>query len=159
MPQEPAEPRVFETVDPAPALSERDIKTIEATLLDTTQPMFTRMRAIFALRGLGTEEATHAIGRSLLAVHDSALLRHECAYVLGQLQDPASLPYLERALFEDRDYMVRHESAEAMGNLGTDAVVPSLERARREDENLDVRMSAEVALANLAFLKTDEMEY
>lgn len=40
----------------------------------------------------------------------SALLKHECAYCLGQLQDPYAIPYLTQVLKDvHQDAMVRHE--------------------------------------------------
>lgn len=47
---------------------------------------------------------------------DSALFRHEVAYVLGQIQSPISIPELRaRLVKEDENCMVRHECAEALG--------------------------------------------
>jgi hypothetical protein len=48
----------------------------------------------------------------------SALLRHEVAYVLGQIQHPDSVEYLETSLKRQNEHrMVRHESAEALGAI------------------------------------------
>lgn len=48
----------------------------------------------------------------------SALLRHEVAYVLGQIQHPDSVEYLETSLRRPNEHrMVRHESAEALGAI------------------------------------------
>ena len=48
----------------------------------------------------------------------SALLRHEVAYVLGQIQHPDSVKYLETSLKRHNEHrMVRHESAEALGAI------------------------------------------
>jgi deoxyhypusine monooxygenase len=48
----------------------------------------------------------------------SALLRHEVAYVLGQMQHPDSVEYLATSLKrQDEHRMVRHESAEALGAI------------------------------------------
>ena len=49
----------------------------------------------------------------------SPLLRHELAYVLGQLQDPTAIPALTGILDDEgEDAMVRHEAAEALGAIG-----------------------------------------
>ena len=42
-------------------------------------------RALFSLRNLGTEESVLAVAEGL-SCEDNALLRHEVAYVLGQIQ-------------------------------------------------------------------------
>jgi hypothetical protein len=58
----------------------------------------------------------------------SALLKHECAYCLGQLQDPVAVPLLSAVLRDEaQDTMVRHEAGEALGAIGTPDCVPVLE--------------------------------
>ena len=48
----------------------------------------------------------------------SALLRHEVAYVLGQIQHKDAVEYLEISLKRQNEHrMVRHESAEALGAI------------------------------------------
>lgn len=48
----------------------------------------------------------------------SALLRHEVAYVLGQMQHPHAVEYLACSLERTNEHrMVRHESAEALGAI------------------------------------------
>ena len=49
----------------------------------------------------------------------SALLRHELAYVLGQMQMDEALPTLKKILSDLNEHvMVRHEAAEALGAIG-----------------------------------------
>ena len=43
----------FESVDPAPPSSEKNISRLRNTLVDEEEKMFQRMRALFALRGIG----------------------------------------------------------------------------------------------------------
>ena len=52
-----------------------------------------RGRALFALRNRGGPAAVEALDASLAGA--SALLKHEVAYVLGQMQDPAAISALE----------------------------------------------------------------
>ena len=50
--------------------------------------------------------------------NSSALLRHEVAYVLGQMQHPDSVEFLATSLKRQNEHrMVRHESAEALGAI------------------------------------------
>lgn len=51
-----------------------------------------RYRALFALRNRGGDEAVEVLCEAFGA--SSALLKHEVAYVLGQLQHPKSIPTL-----------------------------------------------------------------
>jgi deoxyhypusine monooxygenase len=61
------------------------------------------------------------LGRALVEDDSSALLRHEVAYVLGQLQHPAAVPALAASLARVAEHrMVRHESAEALGAIEFD---------------------------------------
>lgn len=142
----------FGSVDPAPAAPETSVAALRTRLMDTQRPMFDRFRAIFGLRALNTDAAAHALGEGMLGDR-SALLRHECAYVLGQMQRPASIPQLVESLRRETHAMVRHEAAEALGAIGTDEVIPILERAGREDPAIEVRESCEVALAHIRYLR------
>lgn len=152
----------YETVDPAPLAPETTVPELEARLFDTKRTMFERYRALFSLRHLGGGDADLAVRAEALRVivramvePDSALIRHEAAYVLGQMQGTAAIPYLEKQLRHDPSPMVRHEAAEALGNMwdAVEKVTPILERAKREDPAQEVRESCEVALDNLAYLR------
>ncbi len=77
-----------------------------------------RYRAMFSLRNRGGEECVKQLCRALVEDTSSALLRHEVAFVLGQLQHPSSISALEESLSRlDEHAMVRHESAEALGAI------------------------------------------
>ena len=91
----------FASIDPAPPLPSSSetpsIPDLQKTLLDTTQSLFQRYRAMFALRDLASppdaptaEHAVHALASGLS--DPSALFRHEVAFVFGQLSHPASIP-------------------------------------------------------------------
>ena len=85
----------FMSVDPAPpATAGQSIAELQAMLLNEELDMFERYRAMFALRNLSTEESVLALCAGLRAPK-SALFRHEIAYVLGQLEHPASVPALQ----------------------------------------------------------------
>lgn len=144
------------SVDPAPPAPLASVAKLEAQLLDTNLPMFERMRAIFTLRNIGSNEAVDAIGKALIG-DKSALLRHEAAYVLGQVQSPHSIPVLEEALFGDDHVMVRHEAAEALGNIMDDRVLDILKRGLG-DPAIEVHESCVVALDNQHYLRSKEFE-
>jgi deoxyhypusine monooxygenase len=76
----------------------------------------------------------------------SKLFRHEIAYVLGQMMEPATVPALFKVLQNESEHkMVRHEAAEALGAIGTEEAEMMLEKYK-EDEQTVVRESCEVAL-------------
>lgn len=146
----------YDSVDPAPPAPIADEASLEARLLDTSLPMFERMRAIFTLRNLGTPRAVEAIGKAMIEDR-SALLRHEAAYVLGQVQSPHAIPMLEEALFSDSNPMVRHEAAEALGNIEDERVLELLKRGL-DDPAEEVRESCVVALDNQHYLRSERFE-
>ncbi|KRX46866.1 Deoxyhypusine hydroxylase [Trichinella murrelli] len=76
----------------------------------------------------------------------SALLRHEVAFVLGQLANPVAMDVLQRRLCKmDENCMVRHECAEALGAIGNLECRRILEQFLQDKERV-VRESCEVAL-------------
>ena len=116
----------YGSVDPAPPSQHPEVEHLTRQLCDEEQPMFQRMRAVFALRNQRTDEACMALCRGFNS--KSALLRHEIAYVLGQMQNPVALPTLVERLSDPNEHvMVRHEAAEAMGAIGDRSIIPSLE--------------------------------
>ena len=78
----------------------------------------------------------------------SALLRHEVAYVLGQMQLPAGASALAECLKRLNEHnMVRHEAAEALGAIvGAEEKCKNLLEEFLKDEDDVVRESCEVAL-------------
>lgn len=70
-----------------------------------------------------------------LFCEESALFRHEVAYVLGQLQSPIAIPALkERLGMLEENGMVRHECAEALGSIATDECQQLLKQYLNDEE-------------------------
>ena len=141
----------YSSVDPAPPHPAHASKTdveLGDILCDAKLTIFDRYRAMFSLRNRGGEDAVLQLCRGLSLDDSSALLRHEVAYVLGQLQHPASVPALEESLRKlDEHQMVRHESAEALGAIeGSWEKVEAILGEFTKDENQVVRESCLVAL-------------
>ena len=111
----------YGSVDPAPPQPDGSFIQWQTTLMNEEAPMFQRMRTVFSFRNHGTDEACLALCGAFIT--SSALLRHELAYVLGQMQNPVALPTLvERLADAEEHIMVRHEAAEAMGAIGDRSV-------------------------------------
>ncbi|XP_021383909.2 deoxyhypusine hydroxylase [Lonchura striata] len=135
---------LYLSVDPAPPAEETDVAKLREILLDESQELFERYRAMFALRNVGGQAAVLALAEGLRC--GSALFRHEIGYVLGQLQDEASVPQLTAALRSRAESpMVRHECAEALGAIARPSCLRAL-RAFAGDEERVVRESCQVAL-------------
>lgn len=111
----------YSSIDPAPPHprhAKMETEEIGAILLNESESLFERFRAMFSLRNRGGAECVKHLGNALVKDSSSALLRHEVAYVLGQLQHSDAVEYLELSLKRDHEHcMVRHESAEALGAI------------------------------------------
>jgi deoxyhypusine monooxygenase len=119
--------------------------------------MFQRMRALFALRNIGGVEAVEALAAAYSS--KSALLKHEIAYVMGQMQDPAAVPHLiHRLEDQDEDLMVRHEAAEALGAIGDRVALATLEKFVDDPEPV-VAESCEVAMDLLEYVASKSLDY
>lgn len=90
-------------------ISDEKTKQIGILLNDKNRPLKERFRALFTLKNLGGSLAIEAICKCF--GDESALLKHELAYCLGQMQDPLAIPYLVKVI-EDKtqEPMVRHEA-------------------------------------------------
>lgn len=144
----------YGSVDPAPASNKGSLESWSASLIDESLPMFQRMRSVFSLRNQGSDEACLSLCAGFSA--SSALLRHELAYVLGQMQNDVALPALIERLSDSNEHiMVRHEAAEALGAIGNLDAKPVLEEYLH-DSNPEVAESCEVAIDLLNWCSTAE---
>ncbi len=155
------------SVDPAPALSNtapntskngvelvEEIEKLKNTLMDTSLSLFHRYRAMFSLRNIDNDASALAL---LHGFDDSsALFRHEIAYVLGQMQKPATIEGLAKVLRKtDEHRMVRHEAAEALGAIGGEEVEKVLNEYI-DDEQIVVKESCHVALDTIEYWSAAE---
>lgn len=141
---------LYLSVDPAPSLQTKaSVSDLKARLLDTTKSLFERYRAMFSLRDTNSDEAALALVAGF--GDDSALFRHEIAYVLGQMQRPVTVEGLTRVLEDVKEHrMVRHEAAEALGAIGGEEVALILQRFQLDPEAV-VKDSCDVALDTIDY--------
>lgn len=138
---------IYNSIDPAPPAdtSNMTLDMLQDLLLDSKKTLWERYRALFALRNINKDYATKIIAKGLFC-EDSALFRHEVAYVLGQIQSPVAIPELEARLkMQNENGMVRHECAEALGSIGTKESQNFLKEYLSDNERV-VRESCEIAL-------------
>ena len=109
--------RIVESFD----MNTSSLEELRECLLNRDKnPIAKRTHAAFLLRTNGSVEAASIIAEALQVREDSSLMRHELAYILGQMQFDTVCPILERILDdESEDLIVRHESAEALGSIGS----------------------------------------
>lgn len=152
---------LYESVDPAPPLalnnSSDKVNKLQLILNDNSEPLFQRYRAMFRLRDLGTDDACIALSSGFN--DESALFKHEIAYIFGQMCNPVTVPSLvELVQRENEAPMVRHEAAEALGAIATDETFPVLKKLLQDKDQV-VRDSAVVALDMWEYENSGEMEY
>ncbi|KAB1259277.1 Deoxyhypusine hydroxylase [Camelus dromedarius] len=132
-------------------VTEQEVEAVGRTLVDPQQPLQARFRALFTLRGLGGPEAIAWISRTF--GDDSALLKHELAYCLGQMQDSRAIPVLVDVLRDTRqEPMVRHEAGEALGAIGNLEVLELLKQYST-DPVIEVAETCQLAVRRLEWLQ------
>ncbi|XP_006869015.1 PREDICTED: deoxyhypusine hydroxylase [Chrysochloris asiatica] len=132
-------------------VTEQEVEAIGRTLVDPQQPLQARFRALFTLRGLGGPDAIDWISRAF--GDDSALLKHELAYCLGQMQDARAIPVLLDVLRDTRqEPMVRHEAGEALGAIGNLEVLEILKQYST-DPVVEVAETCQLAVRRLEWLQ------
>lgn len=147
----------FASVDPSPPAATKDVDELKKILLDENETLFNRYRAMFSLRNIRTEQSVVAIGAGLKC--GSALFRHEIAFVLGQLQEPCSIPFLAESLVDtNENEMVRHECAEALGAIATEECTQLLTEYLKDSQRV-VKESCEVALDMCEYENSAEFQY
>jgi len=159
------------SVDPAPPLPPAPVESLTEILLDPTAHIFMRYRAMFALRDIGTDDSVLALSsvfttaptyihRTSTPQYHSALLKHEVAFVLGQLQNQKACPALIQCLQDPNESaMVRHEAAEALGAIAAQDAAPLLQQFVLDPEPI-VSESCKVALdVSEYFNNHEEFQY
>uniref|UniRef100_A0A182MGH9 Deoxyhypusine hydroxylase n=1 Tax=Anopheles culicifacies TaxID=139723 RepID=A0A182MGH9_9DIPT len=147
----------YASVDPTPPSASKSVEELKLILMDESDTLFNRYRAMFALRNLRTEEATLALATGLKG--KSALFRHEVAFVLGQLQEECSVPFLVENLRDPTENeMVRHECAEALGAIATEECTRVLNEYLKDEKRV-VKESCEVALDMCEYENSPEFQY
>ncbi|XP_050085841.1 deoxyhypusine hydroxylase [Anopheles aquasalis] len=147
----------YASVDPTPAAVGRSVEELQRILMDESDTLFNRYRAMFALRNLQSKEATLALATGLKG--KSALFRHEVAFVLGQLQEECSIPFLVENLRDPAENeMVRHECAEALGAIATEECTQVLNEYLKDEKRV-VKESCEVALDMCEYENSPEFQY
>lgn len=163
--------------------NENDILRVGKILNDSSRPLKERFRALFTLKNIGGLTAVDQIRTCFK--DSSALLKHELAYCLGQMQNPAAIGILTNVLKDlSQEPMVRHEAGmlksslfnfqklkqdmqnilyflslgEALGAIGDSRVIPLLEKYCK-DSVPEVAETCELALSRLRWLQsTDNIE-
>lgn len=132
--------------------SVEQVSAVGQVLTDSGLDLTRRFRALFTLRNLGGAEAIEWISKAF--TDESALLKHELAYCLGQMQDKRAIPILIAVLKDTQQApMVRHEAGEALGAIG-DPVVLDLLKEYSQDPVIEVAETCQLAVRRLEWLQS-----
>uniref|UniRef100_A0A7S0YGD3 Deoxyhypusine hydroxylase n=1 Tax=Polytomella parva TaxID=51329 RepID=A0A7S0YGD3_9CHLO len=150
----------FYSVDPTPAYPvSTPVSELEAIYLDEKKSMFERYRALFSLRNKGPRDSAAVAALCRVFSSSSALLKHEVAYVMGQLLSAKTVSTLMDVLSDNSQHaMVRHEAAEALGAIADPKSIAMLETFAKDVEPI-VADSCIVALDMLEFEQSGGFEY
>lgn len=125
---------------------------IQTDLLSADAPVTARYRALFHARNTAPSKAAAAelLLQSLPLQKESVLLRHEFAYVLGQLGEAVATATVREILHdESEDEIVRHEAAEALAALGETMLAEELDTLGKKTSSEALRHTCELAVAGL----------
>lgn len=158
----------IKTNDPAPPFNYwempeyRDVANLTEILLDTERSAFDRNRALFTLRELNTKESCIGICQSLIEKNFdrcSALLKHEVAFVLAQMEDvyQTAVPYLLDACQNKNEAgIVKHEGLVAVGEMIDDEKI--IEHLLLHEDPI-VSESCAVAINNIRNRLAEQAEW
>ncbi|RCN45033.1 PBS lyase HEAT-like repeat protein [Ancylostoma caninum] len=148
----------YQSIDPTASASSDNVQELGNILVNPAQSLWDRYSAMFKLRNINTDASIKALAQGLYC-EDSALFRHEVAYVLGQAQSPVAIKELkDRLALPSENSMVRHECAEALGAIATNECISFLQEYIKDKERV-VRESCEVALDMADYENSDELQY
>ncbi|EAN33943.1 HEAT repeats family protein [Theileria parva strain Muguga] len=112
----------YRAIDPVrtDSVDESDLNSLSKLLFDQSLPLYKRYEALYKIRGHSGDEAAKIIGEALVRDKVSEVFRHECAFVLGQMQSVAPVKSLIECLKNrDEEPMARHEAALALGSCAS----------------------------------------
>ncbi len=123
-------------------------KDYERIILDPKARKEERIQAAFQLENNADDVTVAVLGKALLS-DPSPIVRHECAFSLGETGHPdKAASYLIQAIQTDQHVFVVHEALLALGTLGDQTFIPFITKYLTH-KNKDIAESAEIALERL----------
>jgi len=126
-------------------MADKDWKKV---ILDLNENQEMRIQAGFHLENMTDDDSVRVLGKALMT-DPSPIVRHECAFSLGEIAHPkAAVPYLMKAIETDKNIFVVHEALLALGTLGKKEFVPFIKKFLN-DPRPEISESAEIALQRI----------
>jgi len=117
-------------------------------ILDLKKSKDARIQAAFKLENIADDESIDALSKALFT-DPSPIVRHECAFALGETAYPKCAgPALMRAIENDKSVFVRHEALLALATLGDLSFIEFIEKYL-DDSDPSISESAEIAIQRL----------
>jgi len=139
-------------VDETVTCTEAKLGTI---LIDESESIAKRMRTCFELKAINNERAIDALNVALL-MSTSALLKHEIAYVLGQMRNRYAVRFLCNVLEDEgEEVIVRHECCEALGAIADASAVAIVEKYCNHSA-VEIAETAQLALRCISMAQNQQ---
>ena len=117
-------------------------------ILDLKKNKDARIQAAFQLENIADEASIEALAQAMFT-DPSPIVRHECAFALGETAAPKiTCFHLIKAVEKDESPFVRHEALMALGTLGDLSCIPFIKKFLH-DPDPNIAESAEIALQRL----------
>jgi len=143
------------TIMPALKVSDEHIEKISSVLLNVNKPLKERFRALFTLKNIGSDKCIKEIAKGF--TDSSALLKHELAYCLGQMQNEKAIPELVSVLEDDnQETIVRHEAGEAIGAIGSKNAIALMQKYARHSLP-EIAETCQLALDRIDWLHNQQI--
>ncbi len=112
-------------------------------VVDHSRSKEERVQSAFQLAGNRDPDSLDALIKAMLT-DPSPVVRHECAFVLGETKLFHIGKYLMQAVENDSSSIVKHEALSSLGSLGDPSSIPFIEKYL-DHPDATVRDSAEMA--------------
>ena len=155
--------------------SKEELEKAAAVLVDPNAKIALRFRALFLLRNADpSNEKDMAIAAKAMVdcvklpgiIKASALLKHECAYCLGQIgANKGCRSFVVPDLFEilcdkEQPVIARHEAGEALGAIGAVEYLADLEKIAKmtpcDQFPIEVTQTCELAVDRIKYIESDQ---
>lgn len=130
-----------------------NFETLKNLVLDDTNTSQNdRIQILFQLMNMKTSQAKQLVFE-VLKKDKCRIVRHEAAFVLGEIGDQESIQYLKTILETEKTPIVVHETLFALGTTGNRDLIPFLRKFENSTEYV-ISESAKIAIDRIQLIKS-----